>query len=128
MLDGPFDAEPDGLQEIVELPPGVAERADVADGAHRDINQTGWINKWLRGGLRLDDIVEHLARRRLAGITVEMGRVFATHPFETQVEHHLLDVGAAIQTVEEPARSPEPCRIEAEPGAHGVGAELDVFP
>src|SRR5688572_19866964 len=90
ILYGPFDAEPDGAQEIVELPTRVAESADVADGTHGDINQSGGIHERLRRGLSLHDTVEYFPGRGRAGIAIRMRRVFATHPFEAAVEHHLL--------------------------------------
>ena len=71
------------------------------------------INKRLRGRLRGDDSIEHFRSRSFTRIAIGMGRVLATHPFEAEVEQLLLDIGPAIQTVEESAGSPKTRRIEA---------------
>src|ERR1041384_4806130 len=112
MFDGPLNAETNGAEEIVELPARVAERADVADRTHRHVNQASRIRERLRIHLRLYDVVEDFFGRRLAGSAVEMRRVFATHPFETAVEHHLLHVIAAIQAIGKTAGRAKASRAE----------------
>src|SRR6476661_3915494 len=55
LFDYPFHGKADGLQEVLHPPASVAERANVADRAHRYVEQAGGIQKWLRLGLRGQD-------------------------------------------------------------------------
>lgn len=127
IFDGPFQSETNGLEEIVELPPGITEGPDIADGVHGNIDQAGGIDKGLGGGLGFDDAVEHFFGGRFAGFAIGMNGVFATDPLKAEVEQHLLHVFAAVQAVGKSAGSAEAGGSEAEPGFHRFGAETDIF-
>ena len=115
MLDRPGHAKPDGAQEIVEFPSSVAKGPDVADRTHGDINKAVGIDKGLRCGLSCHDSFEHLGCGCFARSSVWMGRVFATHPFETKFQQHFLNVVATVQARGKTARRAKTCRLDSDP-------------
>src|SRR5262245_13834286 len=126
MLDGPFDSLADGAQEPLQMPAAAAEGADVADGAHRDLNEPAVVDERLSRGLGRDDALVHLRPRLLARRAHAMRRIQAADPGVAKVAEHLLDIGALAQAVTEAARSAEAGRRDVEPAAHGRRAKPDV--
>ena len=93
VLDGPFHAQPDGLQEPFELPAAGAEGADVADRAHRHLDQAVGIDERLGRRLGLDDALVDVGPGLLHRPGVRVRRVLAADPVEALLAEHLLHVG-----------------------------------
>src|SRR5690349_2638919 len=73
LLDSPAHAKPNRAKKISQFPSRVAERADVANRVHWNINQPVRINKRLRCVLGCDDAIQHLGCRRFAWRSIRMG-------------------------------------------------------
>ena len=75
MLDGPFDGLANCRQKPFQLPAARSECTNVADGTHRNLDQTVWIDEGLRVGLRGDDRIDDSAGRLLHRFGVWMRRI-----------------------------------------------------
>ena len=102
-LDRPVDAQPDSVEERLQLPAAVAEGADVADRGHGDFDEAVGVGEGLGVLLRPHDVVEDVRPRLLARVAVLVGGVLAADPREAEVFQHRLHVLAPGQAVGEPA-------------------------
>src|SRR4051812_33376186 len=119
-LDDPRHCDSDGLEQMLKLPAAVAERTDVADWAHWDIEQACGIKEGLSFELGCNDIgVSCVGRSSFfcgdkifhAGVD----RVFATDPIEAEAEEHFLQIFAAVESGCETAGRAKTIRFNSEP-------------
>jgi hypothetical protein len=126
-LDRPRHGPPEGLEEGVQRPAAAAEGRDVADRAHRHLDQAVGVDERLGRRLRLHNALEDLGPRLLAGFAERVGRVLAADPPEAQVPQQAAHVGPVGEAVREAARRAEAGRVDAHARLQGRARQPDVL-
>src|SRR5262249_40900188 len=126
VIDGPGNAETDGLEERLLRPVAGPKRTDVANRAHRHFNQARRINEGLCVLLCRDDALQDGTVGALALGAERVGRVEAADPGKSLFEQHLLDVDAVVKTVLEAARRTEAGWEDAQALPHCGRGKPDV--
>ena len=86
MFDRPPDRFSNHRQKPIQFPAARSKSTDVADGAHRNLDQSVRISKRLRIGLRGDDRIDDGTRWLLHWVRVRVRRVQAADPAIAEVE------------------------------------------